>query len=311
MKLCPHCEFIYEDDQSLCDMDGAALVHNPVPTAFEENAVFLSPQLLLAPTLETLAAGPAPIPTPGPALSSTPAVTSPPTKWQLRSYAVLAVAGVLLATLLFVIYYARTHRLQSDHANRSQDQSYEQTTSHEPDAQPSPDQSSPSSSLADVSTEQSPAQLLEQSPGPLVSQDLTPETKSTSVSPASEKPVTRARPAPGPVSAAASSATKRAPVVILLTNGASIKADEAWEKRDGIWYRQGGLVTLLKRSRVRAIQRVALPQKSQQPTARLQTSIAQNQPRVGKPETTTTKKESKVSSFLKKTGRILKKPFQW
>jgi cytoskeletal protein RodZ len=26
MKRCPKCEFIYEDDQSLCDMDGALLV---------------------------------------------------------------------------------------------------------------------------------------------------------------------------------------------------------------------------------------------------------------------------------------------
>ena len=26
MKRCPQCEFIYEDDQSLCDMDGVLLV---------------------------------------------------------------------------------------------------------------------------------------------------------------------------------------------------------------------------------------------------------------------------------------------
>ena len=26
MKRCPQCEFIYEDDQSLCDMDGFLLV---------------------------------------------------------------------------------------------------------------------------------------------------------------------------------------------------------------------------------------------------------------------------------------------
>ena len=26
MKKCPQCEFIYEDDQSLCDMDGVLLV---------------------------------------------------------------------------------------------------------------------------------------------------------------------------------------------------------------------------------------------------------------------------------------------
>jgi len=29
MKRCPQCEFIYEEDQRLCDMDGSALVHDP------------------------------------------------------------------------------------------------------------------------------------------------------------------------------------------------------------------------------------------------------------------------------------------
>jgi hypothetical protein len=29
MKLCSQCEFIYEDDQELCDMDGAQLVYEP------------------------------------------------------------------------------------------------------------------------------------------------------------------------------------------------------------------------------------------------------------------------------------------
>jgi outer membrane biosynthesis protein TonB len=29
MKRCPQCEFIYEDDQSLCDMDGVLLVYDP------------------------------------------------------------------------------------------------------------------------------------------------------------------------------------------------------------------------------------------------------------------------------------------
>jgi hypothetical protein len=28
MKRCPECEFLYEDDQRLCDMDGIALVHD-------------------------------------------------------------------------------------------------------------------------------------------------------------------------------------------------------------------------------------------------------------------------------------------
>ncbi len=31
MKLCSQCEFIYEDDQERCDMDGAELVYEPQP----------------------------------------------------------------------------------------------------------------------------------------------------------------------------------------------------------------------------------------------------------------------------------------
>lgn len=31
MKRCPHCEFIYEDDQSHCDMDGTRLTHDSRP----------------------------------------------------------------------------------------------------------------------------------------------------------------------------------------------------------------------------------------------------------------------------------------
>ena len=31
MKFCPQCYFIYENDQCLCDMDGATLVYNPTP----------------------------------------------------------------------------------------------------------------------------------------------------------------------------------------------------------------------------------------------------------------------------------------
>jgi len=29
MKLCSQCQFIYEDEQERCDMDGAELVHEP------------------------------------------------------------------------------------------------------------------------------------------------------------------------------------------------------------------------------------------------------------------------------------------
>ena len=40
MKLCSQCEFIYEDDQELCDMDGAQLVYEPtLDHVFPNNAL--------------------------------------------------------------------------------------------------------------------------------------------------------------------------------------------------------------------------------------------------------------------------------
>lgn len=39
-----------------------------------------------------------------------------------------------------------------------------------------------------------------------------------------------------------------------LIDGTVIKADDAWEDTQGIWYRQGGLTRLIERSRVRAIE---------------------------------------------------------
>jgi hypothetical protein len=119
-------------------------------------------------------------------------------------------------------------------------------------------------------------------------------------------------------SAGGSTANSRAPVIIWLTNGESINADEAWEKREGVWYRKAGVVTFLKRSRVSAIQRPGDPNPLMKSTAiktkdtnrKVENATAQNQPRVDKPEAAGVKKESRVSSFLKKTGRILKRPFK-
>jgi cytoskeletal protein RodZ len=75
MKRCPQCEFIYEDDQSLCDMDGILLV-------------FDAQQL--------------------PEQEPTPSITSPKSRW--RSRAVPAAATVILATVLFLVYYVSTQR---------------------------------------------------------------------------------------------------------------------------------------------------------------------------------------------------------
>ena len=76
MKKCPKCEFIYEDDQSLCDMDGVLLV--------------LDSRTL--PNLHALQTVP-------------PAKTSPK-----RNRAVPAFATLILALVLGLVYYVSIQR---------------------------------------------------------------------------------------------------------------------------------------------------------------------------------------------------------
>ena len=72
MKLCPQCEFIYEDDQSLCDMDGEALVN--------DSRVGLIPGTVSAIT------------------------AARPAQSRLRTSAMPLVAGLVLSALLFIAF---------------------------------------------------------------------------------------------------------------------------------------------------------------------------------------------------------------
>lgn len=74
MKRCPQCEFIYEDDQKRCDMDGIDLVFdNPTP-------------------------------------SLTPTKPGPRSKPNNSRRSVLSVCGVVLGVLVFAIGYASLER---------------------------------------------------------------------------------------------------------------------------------------------------------------------------------------------------------
>jgi len=75
MKRCPQCEFIYEDDQSLCDMDGVLLV-------------FDSRTLPNTNALTTVTTKPAP----------------------KRNRAVPAFATLILALVLGMVYFVSTQR---------------------------------------------------------------------------------------------------------------------------------------------------------------------------------------------------------
>ena len=76
MKRCPKCEFIYEDDQSLCDMDGVLLVLDARKLPNQH------------------------------ALQTVPATKTTPK----RNRAVPAFATVILALVLGLVYYVSVHR---------------------------------------------------------------------------------------------------------------------------------------------------------------------------------------------------------
>src|SRR5262245_28288284 len=81
MKRCPKCEFIYEDDQSLSDMDGITLVFDATPL----------------PRLQ--------------------AVTDPATDFvpgaNWRMHILPVVAAAILGTVMFLVYFVSTHPLAS------------------------------------------------------------------------------------------------------------------------------------------------------------------------------------------------------
>ncbi len=85
MKKCPQCEFIYEDDQSRCDMDDAKLVFDPRALS----------------GLTSLATSPSVV----------------PVKAHWRGRALHATAAVILATVLFLVYYVSTQRHAVRNAN--------------------------------------------------------------------------------------------------------------------------------------------------------------------------------------------------
>ena len=78
MKRCPQCEFIYEDEQSLCDMDGVLLV-------------FDSRNLPNSQALAPVSGGPAP-------------------RAQKRNRTVPVFASLILALVLGGVYYVTTQR---------------------------------------------------------------------------------------------------------------------------------------------------------------------------------------------------------
>ena len=283
MKLCPQCDFIYEDDQRFCDMDGTELVHDPAPV-ITETAVSTQASL------------------------SSPNLPVPLARRRWRSFAVAAVVVVVLATLVSAVYIARTRQTRLRVATKSPERAIDRS-----EVRSTPDfgQTSPAdTSLSEPSREKLPEPSV--SPAAATTPASSP---ATSQSAPSRTSLAHTRLTASPVSAGGPGGNSRGPVIVRLNNGAVIKANESWERKEGIWYRQAGVVTFLSRSRVRTIERPApptAPSKSATNSAeeKRQNTIVRDQLRLAQLEPVDTKKQSRIASFLKKTGRILKRPFK-
>jgi cytoskeletal protein RodZ len=191
MKRCPKCDFVYLDSDEVCDLDGTVLVeHKPNIEAVAESS-------------------------PGENKNSR-------REWQWLS--IVAVAGVALGVILFVVYHV-SRRNQQSKQNDSQNIAASR---------------SPTVSLVAPAIESVPP-TPEASPSPVAR---------TSASP---RATPAARLSSNPVSTTGAEVSSSHGVIIRLTDGGTISADEAWRTRDGIWYRRNGVVTLLKRERVRSI----------------------------------------------------------
>jgi len=109
-----------------------------------------------------------------------------------------------------------------------------------------------------VTPVQLPAHEKLPAPSPIVSTPIvepTPEPTPKTVATPNRPTVTKAAVSLGPVSTSGvgNNAKSSGKPTILLTTGGKIEADQVWRAKEGVWYRREGVVTLLKKERVRAI----------------------------------------------------------
>jgi hypothetical protein len=261
MKLCPQCDFIYEDEQSFCDMDGKALVFQRVAAVAEADVAPL-------------------------------ASASKDPRPRAKRWLILIAGIALLLAVIAVAYLVQWRESRRVYAAES--------------------------SIPPIASDISPQPI-----SIPVAKPAAPETASVSENtnanvalPEASAKMLANSVAANSVNAGLPANNSSAPVIVRLTNGAAITADEAWQGKNGIWYRQGGMVTFLKRSQVQAIERrpalrrPAGPVTDKVARSTTQTASAPNRLRLRRLEPATPKRPSRVTSFFRKTGDILKKPFK-
>ena len=161
--------------------------------------------------------------------TSTPVVSERPEGSVGRKRLVFtALGGLLLGIMLFLGYFVITRRSVAP----AQPQ------------QPIAQVSTPSPLEPLTSPTAMPSPTAEPSPSPIEKAAPSPSARTT-----------RAGVSNDPVSTTAGQNSTQTQLLIRLTNGARIEADEVWRTKEGVWYRRNGVVTLLKANRVKSIEK--------------------------------------------------------
>jgi hypothetical protein len=278
MKRCPQCEFIYEDYQTLCDMDGRELVYHSGPVAVEGSSTQPLIHLQENPwAAESLSVSRV-------VAHQPPPETRPTAKFEKRSRRRvewwkrfwLTAASVMLGVLVFLVYHATTQQNISNPED--------QTTKLEaPSAVSTPPTPAATSAPATVNpSSEAIAQDASEAAAANVGDEVAAnDAKSANMNP----PSGRVRNVKVP---SASAAPSHSPSRDLAANRPQPES-----------------ISPPKEPVARHENTVAPKDPG---VSKRETPVAQNQPKV-KPEDPKAKKESKVGSFFKKAGRILKKPF--
>jgi hypothetical protein len=149
----------------------------------------------------------------------------------LAIVAVGTVAGVAIGLVLFLVYHEITRQPSNQNSNESS---------------------------SNVAVTQGQTSLPPSRPSPVGSVSPSPETSPSPTarpSPAAQAESARVQLSSSPISTGGAEKTRNGAVTIRLANGTAVEADEVWETGEGIWYRRRGVVTLLERTQVKAIER--------------------------------------------------------
>jgi hypothetical protein len=224
MKRCPECNSILPETDEFCEFDGTRLVaaDRTDYVAFNDLSDQKTPNVL--------------------PIARRNAALQPRESW--RTVAMLAVAGLAIGMVLFVVFYVMTRQSTIENIENS-------------------NVSSSSSSVI-----QPPRPLVPPHASPVASDSPSVEpSASPSVipSPSTQTAAALVELSTSEISTAEEGKNKSGPVIIRLLDGASIVADQVWKTGEGIWYRRGGIVTLLDPNQIRVIEKVVPP--TPQPSA--------------------------------------------